>query len=447
MKRFVIALGILFVLTAACGGGDGPAQGEQGSDPTDAAVSGDGGSSVVSDDGLVELTIPAGSVPEGTDVSVTAAAMPEELVVEGADVFVYDLEPSGLEFDNPATLALTLPRQAEGIVLGVVAVGDTPADLEHVPASFTVDDGTVTVTTEITHFSTFVAWIGGEQLTVIDECPQEMIVGGPLCDIRVEDFDQHPGLRLFAQVPPSGEQFFTESQERPDGSVFSCQNPTDRLRPLANLSVGVFDWTLEELFRLVGAKIEYKGGDDYDEFEYVAYADCIVEDSFFEDDPASQIPGGIAVTVTDPTGDFLAEEDLMSRGFGIIEQDPPPGLDIVDVAVAYAPDGDVTEVTVCFAGEARGLAGDGRSLSIRPVFLRGGEYFFEASYMDGSSHVSGGPDGVTVTHVWTAADKIRFTIEGFAPTAGDQLRLDVFSRLSTDGGEAVQGDTATVDID
>ena len=439
MVRRVLLMGLALALVAtACGDDSG--------DDTVATTGAGGDVSVTSDDGMVELVIPAGAIPADTDVSVTAAQVPGSLVVPGAEIFVYDLEPSGLEFGEPATLTMTMPTDAEGIVVGVAALGSGPEDLEHIPASFVVSDGTLTVTTEISHFSMYVSWIGGEEITVVDECPEVMIVGAAPCEVSIADFDQHPALRASFRVPGASTRFFTASFVRPDGALYSCQNPTDRLRFYAYVTVGVSDWTLEELFRLVGAKLEYKGGDDYDDFEYYAQADCIVEESFFEDDPASRIPGGVAQTGTDPTGDFLEATDLMSRGFELVEQDPPSGIDITDIAVAYSPGGDVAEVTVCFAGPARSLAGADRSLSIRPTFLRGGQYFFEASYRNGEVHLSGGPDGATVTHTWIAADKIRFRIEGFAPESGDEVRVSVFTEVQTAEGKAVQGDDADIAI-
>ena len=441
LRRHLAVLLILGLVAATCGGGDGSAD----DGPDEPAPTGGSGTVVVSDDGLVEQEIPPGAVPDGTEISVTAGEVPDSLRVPGADVFVYDLQPSGLQFDGTATLAMTVPRQVAGIVIGVAAVGSGPDDLEHLPSAFVVQGGVLTITTEISHFSTYVSWIGGEEITVIDECPEQLIVGGPFCQLYVPDIEQHPALTVSVRVPPSSQQFFSEWEERVDGSALACQNPTDELRALAVLEVFVSDWTLEELFRLVGAKLEYKGG-AIDDFEYWNQADCIVDESFFEDDPASQIPGGVAETTTDPTGDFLAEADLLSRGFELVEQDPPPGVDITAVAVAYAPGGDVTEITVCFAGPARSLAGEDRSLSIRPIFRRNGEYFFEADYRNGEVHLSGGPNGATVTYTWTAADKIRFRIEGFAPGSGDEVRVSVFSEVSTDAGKAVQGDDATVAI-
>jgi hypothetical protein len=157
--------------------------------------------------------------------------------------------------------------------------------------------------------------------------------------------------------------------------------------------------------------------------------------------------GTTTVSGSDPAGDFVDGEALAGRGFDLVEENPPSGLDIINVDVDYRPDGDRTIITIRFAGPAQNLEDeDGRSVVIRTIFRRDSEYWFEIEYMGGTAYVSGGPEGTSLATEWLSPDTLRVTLDGQVPDAGDQVRVNVFSRVETGDGTAVAEDDATVDI-
>ena len=86
---------------------------------------------VISADGLLELTIPPGALPEGvalsdlsaTTISVAETLSDEEAASEGGNasriIAHFELEPSGLRFLQPVTLTFRLPSR---IVTGPLVV-------------------------------------------------------------------------------------------------------------------------------------------------------------------------------------------------------------------------------------------------------------------------------------------------------------------------------------
>ena len=162
------------------------------------------------------------------------------------------------------------------------------------------------------------------------------------------------------------------------------------------------------------------------------------------DGMSAGLDGGTTVAATDPEGDFLSPAELES--FSLIEQDPPAGLDMTDVVVDYVPGGDVTVVTVRFAGSFRDLeTEEDRTVSIRPIIDEDGSYAFEADYREGSAFMSGAPEGTSVSAEWLSDDTIRFTIEGWMPGSQHSMRVNVFSLLDAGDDTAVQGDRITLE--
>ncbi|MDH3271078.1 MAG: PKD domain-containing protein [Gemmatimonadota bacterium] len=80
-------------------------------DNTSSQSVGAGGGEVVSSDGKLTLTIPAGALAADTEISVTGVTesqMPESLTELGGPTRAYDLQPSGLAFTAPIEVAFTL---------------------------------------------------------------------------------------------------------------------------------------------------------------------------------------------------------------------------------------------------------------------------------------------------------------------------------------------------
>jgi hypothetical protein len=123
-------LGIVVpLLVAACGGDDdsfnpaaqgGEAGADSGGEPAGTAGAGDTtpqgkvigpkGGVVLSDDGLLTLTIPPGALDRGTPISITAVAADESTatLVDTTLRGAYRFEPDGTEFAEPATVEYTL---------------------------------------------------------------------------------------------------------------------------------------------------------------------------------------------------------------------------------------------------------------------------------------------------------------------------------------------------
>lgn len=99
------------------------------------AQSDDGGTSFTSDDGLVTLVVPNGSVPEGTDITVayrSSDETPPELsqLFAGGAPSHYAIEPMDLTFGSPARfirqvpLALLDSSAEDPQVMGMLAIVD-----------------------------------------------------------------------------------------------------------------------------------------------------------------------------------------------------------------------------------------------------------------------------------------------------------------------------------
>jgi hypothetical protein len=169
--------GALLLLVAACGGGGDEAPASTPIAPPSTGADGGGGAAVApadapsaevkvaSADGLVELRIPGGALPAGvaaSDIRVTAAslALAEPLAIERdaaeagqvprilANV---QLEPSGLRFERPVTVVMSIPRDVldgplviyhaseEGVDALDVELLPDDAGSAHIRAAVTID--------------------------------------------------------------------------------------------------------------------------------------------------------------------------------------------------------------------------------------------------------------------------------------------------------------------
>lgn len=172
MRWTIMPVAVLLLL-AACGGGDGEPE-EAGSPTVTAPAAADGTASpapageltVASDDGTATLTIPEGALPPGVDASdirVTTVSIAEPQTLEAADpeaeeqlsrvIAVVELEPAGLRFLRPVTLAFRLPSD---IVSGpLVALHASEEGVE--PLAITLTDRPeseqIEITATVEHFS------------------------------------------------------------------------------------------------------------------------------------------------------------------------------------------------------------------------------------------------------------------------------------------------------
>ncbi len=165
MSRHGAALAVVFVLVAAsCGGGGGDAGGpgagsDSQADSAESVFVGAAGGEVASPDGRFTLSIPAGALVEGVEISIGVASEDEwpEDVVGIEPRAVYRLEPDGLEFAEPALFQLTVPvvTTDKGVAPPVVVVrsGDGEFEVVELEVVIDFDTGTAVVAGAVEHFS------------------------------------------------------------------------------------------------------------------------------------------------------------------------------------------------------------------------------------------------------------------------------------------------------
>ena len=142
--------------------------------PSEVAISAAEGGAVASEDGVITLSIPAGALAEDTDISITAVDAPESL--EGAPLagVVYELQPSGLTFLQPAEVTFSADAGEPGTTPLLVPISVSDAgDFEFLSEVRITPDGTVTANLE--HFSVIAALAGG--ILVIADDGEEIAVG------------------------------------------------------------------------------------------------------------------------------------------------------------------------------------------------------------------------------------------------------------------------------
>jgi hypothetical protein len=197
----VARLGIAFtIFTAACGGGGGDSSSEpaesvdaaeseteadadddasaEASEPdstepdstepdstepdsTEPAAVDDGGVSdtdvtITSDDGILEVFVPAGSGPANVTIE------PIDVVDAEVTGIGYELAPDGATFSEPVTLTFTLPA-ADWVDGAGVPLLTFASDREDVgPPTISRDGDVVTVTADVEHFSEYYLFYNGE---------------------------------------------------------------------------------------------------------------------------------------------------------------------------------------------------------------------------------------------------------------------------------------------
>ena len=173
-------------------------------------VIGPEGGDVTSQSGVIVLEVPEGALD--THVAISAidtdagdypdAALPQDGEITGA----LELFPSGLTFQKPATLNIPMdtPR-IPGTPMAIAILNEATNTFEETGAVAVVNSDSYTVTTEITHFSTYAALggtissgtpIGGG----VDIPTPDLFTGSFTHDIAIEipkgRKDMHPSLSL-----------------------------------------------------------------------------------------------------------------------------------------------------------------------------------------------------------------------------------------------------------
>lgn len=110
-RTWLAVLALVFL--AGCFSGDDD---EALADPKAARTVAAAGGSVVSPDGTLTLTVPAGALSASTEISITEVAPDHrsDLVLAQKADRVYRLEPSWLKFALPVTVRIELPPSGAG---------------------------------------------------------------------------------------------------------------------------------------------------------------------------------------------------------------------------------------------------------------------------------------------------------------------------------------------
>lgn len=126
---------------------------------------------VTSADGIVTLEIPAGAFDDDVDIEITPGRSELEGLVDG---FVYDFEPSGLRFDEPATLRIDVSSLTPAVADGELEIGlitdlldenETPVEgVLHFETA--LEDGELVA--QIDHFSAYVVGFGSPRAVQVD---------------------------------------------------------------------------------------------------------------------------------------------------------------------------------------------------------------------------------------------------------------------------------------
>ena len=110
---------------------------------------------VKSTDGLAQLTVPSGALPDGVALSsVKIVRVPITAAGPAGPIAAYQFQPDGLQFRQPATFSVTLPG-ASGVVplLTLVSKNGLDASLANAKVDILLDRKQTVETVPIAHFS------------------------------------------------------------------------------------------------------------------------------------------------------------------------------------------------------------------------------------------------------------------------------------------------------
>jgi hypothetical protein len=156
----------LFVVVSACGGDDSVGDATTPETPDGTAANdagdgdgdgdGDGGSMVFMIDGVVvTLDVPDGALAVGTEIEIADGNLPPGLAqISEITAYAFDLEPSGLEFSQPATITFRLAAPGDtGTPLVLVIIESEDGTANVVSSEVTRHGDEVEVSALVDHFS------------------------------------------------------------------------------------------------------------------------------------------------------------------------------------------------------------------------------------------------------------------------------------------------------
>ncbi len=184
----IAVLALAAGLLVACSGADVDDVGDAG-DVTGTVIS------ASSDATTAELTIPEGALPEGAsagDISMTVSIEALDAASDGggASVLTVNLQPSGLVFEDPLPLTITLDPSVRS-ALGVALTSDN-GDFEMLEyelefaAGSSEAPGAGTLVTRVSHFSEVVVLTGVEAVEhrLLEDAPSRPILVGEEFSVR-----------------------------------------------------------------------------------------------------------------------------------------------------------------------------------------------------------------------------------------------------------------------
>ena len=159
-RHFVAAIACFVVVGAgACGGDseggtDAAGGGTAGPPSTEVVTAADGGT-VETEGGKAKVEIPAGALAEDTEISIEPAGTSGQPEADHLVSNVFELGPDGTTFSSPVTITLA--------VTGEVPSGSTPVLATLKDGAWEAVFGSTyadkAVHGEVTHFSSFAAWV------------------------------------------------------------------------------------------------------------------------------------------------------------------------------------------------------------------------------------------------------------------------------------------------
>ncbi len=390
---------VLMCLAAACGGSPGTATSTQGTV---------GGTVVSTADGTAHLSIPAGTIDPGTEVTIEQLAAPD--APDGSAALAFDLQPSGLQFAEPATLSVTIPYDRNAIPMGFVGVGDAVDQGTAVPATFTVADGQLTVEAQIEHFSVATLRFWWFAFPVETDCPAELAIGGT-CTVEIRFIDDYSGIDSdFTGIAP-----YSIVESTHGRGVLRCDAVTDGPVDAVEVYAGMPGETVA-LATAMADDPRVQWILEFTAESYFTYRQACSE--------APSEPG------TDPTGDQFDGDTSKPVGAGEGE----PGSDIT--RVSHHVENGVHVFTIEVAGDGQALAESATTnwYDVIVEALDGTPWGANATFFGGTPQDRGvrtGPNGpdrervddATVTLTWTGPSTLEMRVD----TGGTELAVDTFS--------------------
>jgi len=393
-------------LVAACGGSGEPGVSTPGTSST--AGGGAGASVVTSADGTAQLSIPAGAIDPGADVTIEPIEVSD--VPDGSLALAFDLQPSGLQFSAPATLSVTIPYDHDGLPAGFVGLGDDVDQGATVPATFTVVDGQLTVEAQIEHFSVATLRVWWFAFPVESDCPAVMAPGGT-CTLQIQFIENYPEIESHI----SGVAPYSIVESTPSRGVLRCDAITDGAVDAAVLYAAIPTETVA-----VAVRME----DDVKALLALLYT---AETSVTYQQECSDAP---AAAGSDETGDQFDGDTSSPVAAGEGE----PGSDITQVS--HRIENEMHVFTIQVAGDGQALA-ESATTNWYDVIVEaqdGTAWGANATYFSGTPQDRGvrtGPNGpgreklddASVTLKWISSS----TLEMWVDTGEADLAVETFS--------------------